>query len=190
MAKQDEKVETDADGIAVQRYEALVLVVVPAQDFAEQTLRHTRSALANVHVGTRVVSTRYDELVQGRLQDEFLVDGTLAQASMDDYAGVVFVGGEGALALADDQDAQRLAREASAAGKTIAAWGHSTAILAKAGVVKRRKLTGHPAVRELVERAGGRFTGRQLERDRNFVSAQDEAVGMRFGKSVAQVVRL
>lgn len=190
MAKKDEKVETDEDGIAVRKYEGLVLVVVPPQDFAEQTLRHTRSSLANVHVGTRAVSTRYDDLVRGRLQDEFLVDATVAQSSLEGYVGVVFVGGEGALAMADDPDVQRLAREAATAGKTIAAWGHSVAILAKAGVLRRRKVTGDPSLRELVERQGGRFTGRQLERDGNLVTAQDEAVGIRFGKTVAQVVRL
>jgi putative intracellular protease/amidase len=190
MAEKKDEPEKDEDGVAIQRYEALVLVVVPPHDFAEQTLRHTRSSLANVRVGTRSVSPRYDEMVRGRLQDEFLVDGTLANASLDGYTGIVFVGGEGALELAQDPDAQRLAREAAQAGKTIAAWGHSVAILAAAGVVRRRKVTGDPSVREAVERAGGRFTGRQLEHDRNIVTAQDEAVGIRFGKTVAQAVRI
>lgn len=178
----------DEDGLAVQKYTSLVLVVVPARDFAEQTLRHARSSLYNVHVGTWSVSTESSDLIKGRLQDEFLVDSDVREARMSDYSGVVFVGGEGALELAEDPDAQRLAREAAAAGKMIGAWGHSTAILARAGVISGKRVTGAPAVRELATRAGAKWTGRQLERDGVLVTASDEAVGMRFGKTLAQIV--
>jgi putative intracellular protease/amidase len=180
--------EKDADGLVVQKYTSMVLVVVPAREFAEQTLRHARSSLYNVHVGTWSVSTNGKDLIQGRLQDEIMVDGELAGTSMEPYSGVLFVGGEGALELAEDPDAQRLAREASAARKMIGAWGHATAILARAGILKGRKVTGAPEVEKMVRGAGGRFTGRQLERDGDLVTAADEAVGIRFGKTLAQIV--
>jgi protease I len=180
--------EKDADGLVVQKHTSTVLVVVPARDYGEQTLRHARSSLHNVHVGTWSVSTNWSELIKGRLQDEFMVDGDIAGAKMDGYSGVLFVGGEGAMELAANVDAQRLAREAAAAGKMIGAWGHATAILARAGIVKGKKVTGSPEVRDLVVQAGGRFSGRQLERDGDLVTAADEAVGIRFGKTLAQIV--
>jgi len=180
--------EKDADGLIVQKHTSTVLVVVPERDYGEQTLRHARSSLHNVHVGTWSVSTNWNDLIKGRLQDEFLVDGDLKAARMDAYSGVLFVGGEGAMELAGNQDALRLAREASSAGKMIGAWGHATAILARAGVVKGRRVTGAGEVADLVSQAGGRFTGRQLERDGDLVTAADEAVGIRFGKTLAQIV--
>ena len=180
--------EKDADGLVVQKHTSMVLVVVPARDFGEQTLRHARSSLHNVHVGTWSVSTNWSDLIKGRLQDEFMVDGDIAGAKMDGYSGVLFVGGEGAMDLAENADAQRLAREAAAAGKMVGAWGHAAAILARAGILKGRKVTGSLEVRELVAEAGGRFTGRQLERDGDLVTAADEAVGIRFGKTLAQIV--
>lgn len=180
--------EKDADGLVVQKHTSTVLVVVPARDYGEQTLRHARSSLHNVHVGTWSVSTNWSDLIKGRLQDEFMVDGDIAGAKMDGYSGVLFVGGEGAMDLAENADAQRLAREAAAARKMIGAWGHAVAILARAGIVKGRKVTGSPEVRDLVVEAGGRFSGRQLERDGDLVTAADEAVGIRFGKTLAQIV--
>jgi protease I len=117
-----------------------------------------------------------------------MVDGDIAGATLDAYSGVVFVGGEGALALAENPDAQRLAREALAGGKMIGAWGHSVAILARAGILKGKRVTGSPAVRDLAVGAGAKFSGRQLERDGDLVTASDEAVGMRFGKTLAQIV--
>ena len=180
--------EKDQDGLVVQKYTSTVLVVVPAHDYGEQTLRHARSSLHNVHVGTWSVSSNWSELIKGRLQDEFMVDGDIASARMENYSGVLFVGGEGAIELSADENALRLAREANASGKMIAAWGHAVAVLAKAGVVKGRKVTGAPDVKSLVQYHGGRFTGRQLERDGDLVTAADEAVGIRFGKTLAQIV--
>jgi protease I len=180
--------EKDADGLVVQKHTSCVLVVVPARDYGEQTLRHARSSLHNVHVGTWSVSTNWSDLIKGRLQDEFMVDGDLAEARMDAYSGVLFVGGEGAMDLVQDEHALRLARDAAALDKMIGAWDHAVAILARAGILKGRKVTGAPDVRDLVVEAGGRFTGRQLERDGNLVTAADEAVGIRFGKTLAQIV--
>jgi len=187
-AKPNPDAELDEDGIVIQKHRSRVLVVVPPEEFGDESLRYARSSLHNVHVGTRVVSTTYDREVKGRLQDEFLVDGTLSEASMEDYSGVIFAGGEGAAALADDPDALRLAVEAARAGKLIGAWGHALGILARAGVVKGHKVTGDPSARDAVKRAGGKFTGRQLEKSGPVVTSRDDAVGMRFGKALAEIV--
>lgn len=180
----------DEDGIQIQSYTAMVLVVVPPREFAEQTLRHARSSLYNVHVGTRVVGLNMDDVMTGRLQDEFLVDGVIADETMDDYVGVLFVGGEGAMELAENADAQRIAREASERGLMIGAWGHSVAILAKAGILAGKKVTGAADVADLVRKSGGKFTGRQLEKSGKLATCTDEAVGMRFGKTLAQIVAI
>lgn len=180
--------ELDDDGLKIQKYRSMVLVVVPPAEYGDESLRYARSSLANVHVGTRSVSTQHEEVIHGRLQDEFLVDGALAGESMSDYSGVVFVGGEGAERLANDPDALRLAREAMAADKLIGAWGHATAILANAGILKGRKVSGHPSTREAVVKSGGKFTGRQLEVDKKLVTSADDAVGLRFGKALAEIV--
>ncbi len=190
MAKKDTKPQTevDADGLVVQKYRSLVLVVVPPADYGEQALRYARSSLYNVHVGTRSVSTQVSDLIKGAYQDEFLVDDLLSNASMEGYSGLILVGGAGALALADDADVQRLARDAMGKGKLVAAWGHSVALLAKAGVLKGRRVCANAAVRELLERAGAKCSTRQVEVDGNLVTGLDDSAGMRFGKALAEKV--
>jgi len=188
MAAEKTEQTVDEDGLALQKYVSTVLVVVPDLGFDDQALRHARSCLYNVHVGTRTVSTESEQPVMGRLQDEFQVDGGVSGETMEPYAGVVFVGCERESGFLDQPDVQRLAREAAQAGKVIGAWGRSVAVLARAGVLAGRRVTGHPAVAGEVRRAGGRYSGRQLERDGTLVTGLDEAVGMRLGKSLAQVV--
>ena len=190
MAKKETKTaaEVDADGLVVQKYRSTVLVVVPATEFGDECLRYARSSLYNVHVGTWSVSTEASELIKGRHQDEFVVDGPLAGASMESYSGVIFAGGEGVRELLEAPDVLRLAREAMQQKKMIGAWGHATEILARAGVLKGRRVTGDPSVAPAVGRAGGKFSGRQIEVDGTLVTALDDAVGMRFGKALAAIV--
>jgi putative intracellular protease/amidase len=180
--------EVDADGLVVQKYRSIVLVVVPPADFGEQTLRYARSSLYNVHVGTRSVSSRYDEMIKGEFQDEFLVDGRVAEAAMDGHSGLILVGGSGALALETDADVQRLVREAAAQKKMIGAWGHAVAILARAGVLKGKRVAGHPQIADRIAAAGGKYSSRQVEVDGRLVTGRDESAGMRFGKALAAIV--
>jgi len=180
--------ETDEYGLAIQKYHSVVLLVVPASGYSEEALRHARASLYNVHVGTYSVSTESDELVKGRLQDEFLVDGPLDQADMADYSGILLVDGDGCAELAADTRVLELVRAADRAGKLIGAWGGAVEILARAGVVRGRKVTGAASLRALVKEAGGKFTGTQVERSGHVVTALDDAAGLRFGKALVAVV--
>jgi putative intracellular protease/amidase len=178
----------DEDGLQIQSYVSMVLVVVPPEGYGEQALRFCRSSLYNVRVGTRTVSSEAEELIRGRLQDEFQVDGPLQGESMQGYSGVIFVGGESASDFLDDPEVHRLAREARAADKMIGTWGEGTAILARAGVLNGLKVTGSPTLAAEIRRAGGRYTGRQVEVSGTVVTGLDEAVGMRLGKELARIV--
>jgi protease I len=190
MSKQQASTDETKDehGLVVHRYVSTVLVVMPAEQYAETTLRYARSALYNVHVGTRSVATDDTRLLKGDLQDEFQVDGKLSGERMEPYSGVIFVGGRGALVLAQDADALRLAREAMSQEKLVAAWGHALSILAAAGVVRGKRVTGDPSLEATLRRAGARYSGAQLERDGTLVTGYDDASGFRFGKALAQVV--
>ncbi len=182
--------ELDEHGLVVQKYATQVLVVVPPRDYAETTLRYARSALFNVHVGTLVVSSDYDSMLKGELQDEFQVDGRISEATLAPHAGLIVCGGAGALELAQDPEVLRLTREAHEQKKLIGAWGLSVAVLAHAGVIKRKRVTGDPSLRTLLAEAGARYTGAQLERDGKLVTALDDAAGFRFGKALVQVVKI
>jgi putative intracellular protease/amidase len=189
-AKKEQKptTEVDADGLVVQKYRSMVLVVVPPTDFGEQALRYARSSLYNVHVGTRSVSTQVDDMVKGAYQDEFLVDDPISGTRMDGYSGLVLVGGPGALALAQDADVLRLVREAAAQKKMIGASGEAVAILARAGVLKGKRAAGHPSIKNEITSAGGKYSSRQVETDGTLVTGQDDSVGMRYGKALAAIV--
>ncbi len=179
----------DENGLVIHHYESTVLVVVPVRDFAETTLRYARSALFNVHVDTRSVSADDSGLIQGSLQDEFQVDQALDETvSLDAFSGVIFCGGPGALEMAENADVQRLAKEAAEAGKLLAAWGDSVAVLAKSGVARGKRLTGNPALESMLKDAGAKYRKSQVQVDGALVTAVDDSAGLRFAKSLVQVI--
>ena len=193
MADDDQPADAsdlDEYGLKIQTYISTVLVVVPPSDYAETTLRYARSALYNVKVGTRSVSTATEDLIKGVFQDEFQVDGPIAGERMENYSGVIFVGGRGATQLEENSECLRLAREAAEAGKLIAAWDYAIGVLAKAGVVRGRRVTSIERLRGELKAAGAKFTGRQIEIDKNLVTAIDDSAGFRFGKALAQIVAI
>jgi len=186
----DPKSEVDEYGLVVHKYTSTVLVVVPPSGYAETTLRYARSSLFNVHVGTRVVSSQDGAVLRGELQDEFQVDGSLAQETIGSYSGLILCGGIGAAWLAEQPDVLRLVREASEQDKLVGAWGLAVLALAKAGVIRKKRVTGERALRAELEAAGARYTGTQVERDGKLVTGLDDASGFRFGKVLVQVVRI
>ncbi len=189
--EEEPKEGVDELGLEIHEYASTVLVVMPSSQYDETTLRYARSALYNVHVGTWSVCSETEELIIGHLQDEFQVDARLdAAVTMDGYSGILFCGGPGASELANDSEALRLARAAAEQKKLIGAWGDSLEVLAKAGVLRKRKVTGAMRLKDSVKAAGGRFTGTQVERDKNLVTAIDDAAGFRFGKALVQVVAI
>jgi len=190
MSKKETKAAVDAQGLVVHTYLSTVLVVVPPAGFDEVTMRYARSALFNIHVGSRVVTATDGAFVKGDLQDELQVDGSLAEQRMDDYSGLILCGGLAAAWHGETADVQRLVREAAGADKLIAAWGLAVGALARAGVVKRKRVTGDRALKPALEAAGARYTGTQVERDGKLVTGLDDASGFRFGKALVQVVRI
>lgn len=180
----------DEDGLVIQKYEHMVLVVVPSEGYSEETLRYARSALLGVHVGTRTVSNEADETIMGRLQDEFLADGPLEGESMDDYAGLILVDGGPDSAMLSDPAVLALAKAAHSQQKLLAAWGHSVKVLAAVRAVNARRVTGADAVKADVKRGGGKFTGTEWERDGHIVTARDDSAGFRLGKAMVQVIAL
>lgn len=184
------KQQLDELGLVVHTYVSTVLVVVPPSGYAETTLRYARSALFNVHVGTRVVSSQDGAFLRGELQDEFQVDGSLAEETIDPYSGLILCGGVGAGWLAEQPDVLRLTRAARQQDKLIGAFGLAVGALGRADVVRGRRVTGERQLRTQLESAGARYTGTQIERDGKLVTGLDDASGFRFAKALVQVVSI
>lgn len=102
------------------------------------------------------------------------IDATLAvsEAKMEDFDGVIFPGGRAPEYLRRNADVLRLAQEADAAGKPIAAVCHGPMILAEAGILSAKECTAVADIIPEVERAGGSWVDERVHVEGNVVTAQ------------------
>jgi putative intracellular protease/amidase len=70
------------------------------------------------------------------------VDVVLENVKVEDYNGIFFIGGPGALDALDNSKSYRIIKEAAAKKMPFGAICISTRILAKAGVLKNKEATG------------------------------------------------
>jgi protease I len=105
--------------------------------------------------------------------DTFPVDKAVAEASADDYDGLVLPGGvANPDVLRTDADAVRFVRSFFEAGKPVAAICHGPWTLVEADVVKGRTLTSWPSLRTDIENAGGAWVDEEVHVDRGLVTSR------------------
>jgi len=96
----------------------------------------------------------------------------ITAVSARDFALILIVGGRAPEYLRNDASLISLVREFASHQRVIGAIGHGVQVLAAAGLVKGRKLTGHPNVYVEVEREGGIYLNKPAVRDGRLITAQ------------------
>ena len=96
----------------------------------------------------------------------FAVDRTVADASPDDYDGLVLPGGvANPDFLRTDEDAVRFVRSFFEAGKPVAAICHAPWTLVEAGLVDGLRLTSWPSLQTDIRNAGGEWVDEEVVKD-------------------------
>jgi protease I len=168
-----------------------VLMVIAPSDFRDEELVDTRGVLERAGAVVTVASRTTAE-ARGMFGARARPDIALDRARAADYDAVVFVGGSGSKAYFDDPQAHALARDAAGAGRLVGAICIAPSILARAGLLRGRKATvwddkgpAGPFAGNL--RAGGAtFTGEDVVRDGNLVTANGPKASEKFGRMLVE----
>jgi protease I len=93
-------------------------------------------------------------------------------ANPSDYAAIIIPGGNSPSRLMNDPDVQSFVQKADQAGITISAICHGPQVLAAAGVLKGRTVTGYAGIAEQIRQAGGTFVDQEVAVDRNLITSR------------------
>jgi protease I len=105
--------------------------------------------------------------------DKFDVDKKVADASPDDYDGLVLPGGvANPDFLRADEDAVAFTRAFFEQGKPVAAICHGPWTLVEADVVRGRTLTSWPSIQTDIRNAGGTWVDEEVHVDQGLVSSR------------------
>jgi protease I len=105
--------------------------------------------------------------------DTFAVDRTVADATHEDYDGLVLPGGVvNPDALRLDEEAVAFTRSFFEAGKPVAVICHGPWTLVEADVVRGRTLTSWPSLKTDIRNAGGEWVDEEVHVDAGLVSSR------------------
>jgi protease I len=160
------------------------LIILAQQGFQDLEYAGTRRGLEDAGYSITLASTARGTCT-GKFggKEEALL--ALHEVSVEDFEKVAFIGGPGALALADSEDARRIARDTVSSGKVLGAICIAPTILARAGVLKGKHATVWDSggeQRALLEEEGAFYTGEEVTMDGKVVTANGPKAAEEFGK--------
>lgn len=163
------------------------ILIVAQQAFRDEELLEPKAILEKRGIRVRVASkTRHK--ASGKLGTELEPDLALAEISAGDADAIIFVGGSGARQYFDDPEALKLASGFKVAGKLVGAICVASSILANAGILMGKRVTGFPTEEENIVNHGGEYTGMQVEVDGNIITAKDPSAAREFGEKIAYLL--
>jgi len=184
MQKIREEKETDKMDIAKVKKAVLIIA---SENFRDEELFETKSALEKAAVKTTVASTKTG-IIKGMLGGKASAEILLKNIVVDDYDAVIFVGGSGAREYFDNKVALDIARQAKDKKKILAAICIAPAVLANAGVLTGVKATSFMSERAKLTESGAKFTGSAVEQDGLIITGSGPEAAGKFGRTVAEAL--
>ncbi len=165
-----------------------IAMFIAFQGFRDEEYLEPKKALEAAGHKVTTVSTSKGE-ARGRFGASAQVDKTVDEIVPGDYDALTLVGGPGALEHLDRPKVHELFRVALAAGKLIGSICISPVVLAHAGLLKGKRVTCFPDGADEVRKAGGNYTGKDLEADGKLITASGPAPARKYGEALAEALK-
>ena len=118
------------------------------------------------------VASMEQRIIKAKYHYDVQADLTLAETDPDRYDGLVLPGGAAPEKLRQDADALRIVRRFFTDNSPIGAICHGPLILISAGVLKGRRCTCYPGIRDDLINAGGGYENAPVVTDGNLITSR------------------
>jgi len=164
-----------------------VLMVVAPQNFRDEEYQKPRQVLEQAGFEVEVASKGVSE-AGGMFGAKATVDKDISQVNVDDYSGVVFVGGTGAAVYFEDETALTLAKTAFEKGKVVGAICIAPSILANAGILTGKKATAFSSEQANLTAKGAQYTAEAVTVEGKIITANGPQAAQEFGEKLFEVL--
>ncbi|MFH2106552.1 MAG: DJ-1/PfpI family protein [Candidatus Micrarchaeota archaeon] len=167
---------------------AKVLFIVAPENFRDEELFEPKEELGKAGYQVVIASTKKGTC-SGSKGGSVISSMTIGEAKVDDYAAVVFVGGNGAQIYFENKTALNIASEAVKLGKILGAICIAPIILANAGILKGKKATVcNAGFGSEMESKGAKYTGEHVTVDGKIVTANGPKASREFGRKIVELL--
>lgn len=169
-----------------------VAMIIAFTDFKDEEYFTPKEILEKADIEVVTVSNSSGE-AQGVDGGQAQVDVLLNQLKNEDYQGIVFVGGPGALKNLDNFDSYRVAQEAVKANQLLAAICISPVILAKSGVLqgKQAAVWSSPLDKSTVQTLqenGAIYQDQNVVVDGQIITGNGPGAAEEFGQAIVEAL--
>ena len=164
-----------------------ILMVIAPRDFRDEEYFETRKILEDLGNKITVVNST-GQAAKGMFGKIVNPDKNFYNVNVNEFDAIVFIGGSGASAYFDNDQALTLAKEFYNSGKVVAAICIAPSILANAGILDGKKATAFPSERDNIN-AIGTYTGKPIEQDGKIITANGPQAAKDFGKKIVDALK-
>ncbi len=161
-----------------------VLLIIAPSNFRDEELFDTKVELEKAGA-TTVIASRQTGTITGMLGGKANATLSLSAVKVSDYDAIAFIGGSGASAYFNDSTAQRIAKDAAAQGKVLAAICIAPSILANAGLLQGKDATAFSSESGNLQSKGANYTGSAVTVDGKIITANGPSAARQFGNKIA-----
>ena len=163
-------------------------VMIIAQDgFRDEELLLPKEVLDKNGIEVKIASSSLTQ-AKGMLGARFKPDLLIQDVNARDYDAIVFIGGAGASQYWDDPLAHKLAQDALNTNRILAAICIAPVTLAKAGVLRGKRATVWASEAGQLKAGGANYTGRNVERDGNVITASGPSAAAEFAQELVKAM--
>ncbi len=152
------------------------ILIIATDGFEQSELMEPKRLLEEAGATTVVASLDAGEIKgwqDGNWGESVAVEVLVDNVATADYAALLLPGGQmNPDILRMNADVIRLVREFDQAGKPIAAICHAPWLLAEAGIIRSRVVTGWPSIRTDLTNAGGAVIDQNVAVDGNLITSR------------------
>ncbi len=163
------------------------VMIIAQSNFRDEELLKPKEVLEKNGVTVTIASSSLKEAT-GMLGAKAKPEILFTNINVADYDAVIFVGGSGASEYWDNATAHKIANDAHNAGKIVGAICIAPVTLAKAGLLANKKSTTYSSTVNDVKSAGTKYTGADVERDGNIITASGPAAAQKFGETLVRAL--
>jgi len=165
-----------------------VLMIIAPANFRDEECLEPKKIFESKGMNVTIASKNVSK-AKGSLGASVDVNLDISKVNVSNYDAVVFIGGPGATVYFNDTTAQKIAKEAVAKGKVLAAICIAPAILANAGVLEGKNATVFPSENSTLKAKGATYTGADVTIDGKLITANGPAAAKKFGNAVADALK-
>ncbi|MCD6408633.1 DJ-1/PfpI family protein [bacterium] len=168
--------------------EKKVLMIIAFENFRDEELVIPRRIIQKNGFTVKVASWKKG-IAKGMLGTKVKVDMKLDEVNVDEFEGVIFVGGIGATKYFNDKTAHRIAKEFYKKKKVIGAICFGPVILANADILKGKRATCFYTKGKVLISKGAKYTGKEVEVDGLIITGNGPKAAEKFGYGFLKLLK-